>query len=163
VAHATDIGIPEVQAASILSTVAAVSIVGRLVVGFLSDRIGGRLILTICLSLITLALIWLLFANELWMFYIFAAILGLANGGFTTLLPIISTELFGLVSLGVIIGTLGVFMTLGQAIGAPLSGAIFDITGSYRLAFIIAIGVCAVSVIISLVLLGNKGKTDMAR
>ena len=163
VAHATDIGISEVQAASILSTVAAVSIVGRLVVGFLSDRIGGRLILTICLSLITLALIWLLFANELWMFYIFAAILGLANGGFTTLIPIISTELFGLVSLGVIIGALGVFMTLGQAIGAPLSGAIFDITGSYRLAFIIAIGVCAVSVIISLVLLGNKGKTDMAR
>jgi MFS family permease len=97
------------------------------------------------------------------MFYIFAAILGLANGGFTTLIPIISTELFGLVSLGVIIGALGVFITLGEAIGAPLSGAIFDITGSYRLAFIIAIGVCAVSVIISLVLLGNKGKTDMAR
>jgi MFS family permease len=163
VAHATDIGIPEVKAASILSTVAAISIGGRLVVGFLSDRIGGRLVLTICLSLITLALIWLLFAKELWMFYVFAAILGIANGGFTTLIPIISTELFGLVSLGVIIGALGIFMTLGEAIGAPLSGAIFDITGSYRLAFIIGIGVCAVSIILSLVLLRNKGKTDMAR
>jgi sugar phosphate permease len=163
VAHATDIGISEVKAASILSTVAAIGIGGRLVVGFLSDRIGGKLILTICLSLITLALIWLLFAKELWMFYVFAAILGLANGGFTTLIPIISTELFGLVSLGVIIGALGVFMTLGEAIGAPLSGAIFDITGSYRLAFIIGIGVCAVSVILSLVLLRYRSITDTAK
>jgi MFS family permease len=159
VAHATDIGIPEVKAASILSTVAAISIGGRLVIGFLSDRIGGRLILTLCLSLITLALIWLLFAKELWMFYVFAVMLGLANGGFTTLIPIISTELFGLISLGVIIGTLGVFMTLGEAIGAPLSGAIFDITGSYRLAFIISIGVCATSVFLSLLLMRYRSIT----
>ena len=156
--HATDIGIPEVGAASILSTIAAVGIVGRLVIGFLSDRLGGRLILTICLAVITLALIWLLFAEEIWMLYIFAGILGLANGGFVTLLPVVSAELFGLVSLGVIIGALGVFMTLGEAIGAPLSGAIFDITGSYRLAFLICVGVGVIAFILSLFLLRYKVK-----
>jgi len=157
VPHATDIGIPEGKAASILSSVAAISIVGRLVTGFLSDRIGGRLILTICLSLMTLALIWLLFARELWMFYVFAVLLGLANGGFTTLIPVVSAELFGLVSLGVIMGALGVFMTLGEAIGAPVSGTVFDITGSYQLAFLISIGICTAAVILSLVLLRYKG------
>ena len=156
--HATDIGIPEVGAASILSTIAAVGIVGRLVIGFLSDRLGARLILTICLAMITLALIWLLFAEEIWMLYIFAGILGLANGGFVTLLPVVSAELFGLVSLGVIIGALGVFMTLGEAIGAPLSGAIFDITGSYRLAFLICVGVGVIAFILSLFLLRYKVK-----
>jgi MFS family permease len=163
VPHATDIGIPEVKAASILSFVAAISIVGRLVIGFISDRIGGRLILTICLSLITLALIWLLFTRELWMFYVFAVLFGLANGGFTTLIPVISAELFGLVSLGVIIGALGIFMTLGEAIGAPVSGIVFDITGSYRIAFLICIGISAAAVILSLVLLRHKGKTGMAK
>ena len=114
--------------------------------------------LTICLSLITLALIWLLFARELWMFYVFAVLFGLANGGFTTLLPVISAELFGLVSLGVIIGALGIFMTLGEAIGAPVSGTIFDITGSYRIAFLIGIGICTAAVILSLVLLRQRVK-----
>jgi len=162
VPHATDIGIPEVTAAGILSFVAAISIIGRLIIGFISDKVGGKLVLTICLSLITLALVWLLFAREIWMFYVFAALFGFANGGFTTLLPVVSAELFGLVSLGVIIGGLAIFATLGEALGAPLSGTIFDITGSYKLAFLIGIGGCTVAVILSLVLLKSKGKTTKA-
>jgi len=162
VPHATDIGIPAVIAASILSFFAGMGIIGRLVAGFLSDRIGGRLVLTACLSLITVALIWLLFAKEIWMFYVFAGVFGLANGGSTTLLPVVAAEFFGLVSLGVIIGGLGVFGRLGEAIGPILTGSIFDITGSYRLAFLICIGICAVAVILSLVLLKYKGRTGMA-
>jgi MFS family permease len=163
VPHATDIEIPAVIAASILSFIAGISMIGQIAVGFIYDRIGGRLALTVCLSLITLALIWLLFAREIWMFYVFAVVFGLANGGFTTLLPIISAELFGLVSLGVIIGGLGIFATIGQALGAPLGGSIFDITGSYRIAFLVSIGVCTTAIIISLVLLRYKTKTGRAK
>jgi MFS family permease len=97
------------------------------------------------------------------MFYLFAAAFGLANGGFTTLFPVVSAELFGLVSLGVIIGGLAIFATLGEALGAPVSGAIFDITGSYRIAFLICIGACTVAVILSLVLLRHEGITGMVR
>ena len=163
VAHATDIEIPAVTAAGILSFIAGITIIGQLVTGFLSDRIGGRPALTVCLSLIILALIWLLFAKEIWMFYVFAVVFGLANGGFTILLPVISAELFGLVSLGVIIGALAVFITLGEGLGSPVSGTIFDITESYRIAFLVGIGICTVAVILSLLLLRYKGKTGMAR
>ena len=97
------------------------------------------------------------------MFYVFAVVFGLANGGLTTLLPIISAELFGLVSLGVMIGGLGIFTTIGQALGAPLGGSIFDITGSYRIAFLVSIGVCTTAIIISLVLLRYKSRTGMAK
>jgi len=162
VAHASDIGIPAVTAASILSFTAASGIIGRLAIGFLSDRIGGRRVLTVCLSLLTLALIWLLFAQEIWMFYVFAVVFGLANGGFSILLPVISAELFGLVSLGVIIGGLGIFASLGEAVGPTLSGSIFDITGSYRLAFLISVVISAAAVILSLVLLRCKGKISKA-
>jgi MFS family permease len=163
VPHATDIGIPEVIAASILSIAAGISIFGRLSIGFISDKIGGRLALITCLIVTTLALTWLLFAKEIWTFYVFAVIFGLAYGGIVTLLPVVAAELFGLESLGVILGGLTLLGTIGEAAGSPLSGSIFDITGSYWLAFLICIIICTVAVILSLVLLRYKGKTGMAR
>jgi len=163
VPYAGDTGIPAITAASVLSIAAGVSIVGRLVIGFISDRIGGRLILTICLILLTLSIIWLLFAENTWMFYVFAVMFGLSYGGFTLLLPVVTAELFGLASFGVIIGSITFMTTLGDAVGAPVSGTIFDITGSYRLAFLTIIVICTVAVILSVFLLRYKGKTDSVR
>ena len=163
VPHASDIGIPEVIAASILSIAAGISIFGRLSIGFISDRIGGRPTLTACLSLITLALIWLLFAKEIWMFYVFAVVFGISYGGIVVLITVVTAELFGLESLGVILGGLSLVGMIGEAAGAPLSGSIFDITGSYWLAFLICIVICTAAVILSVVLLKYKSKTGMAR
>jgi len=161
--HATDIGIPELMAASILSISAAVGIFGRIAIGFISDRIGSKLALSACLSLGTLALIWLLFANEIWMFYLYAVLQGLSFASVVTLLPVLPAELFGLKSLGVMIGALTVVGIIGEAIGPVLAGSIFDITGSYRLAFLISVAMCAAAVILSLVLLRYKSKTGMVR
>ncbi len=162
VPHASDTGIPEVSAAVILSVIAVFAVIGRLIVGFISDKIGGRKALTVCLILMILSAVWLLSAEEIWMFYVFAVIFGFANGGFTTLFSVVTAELFGLASLGAIIGGFVIFATLGEALGAPVSGTIFDITGSYRVAFLISIGTSTVAVIISLFLLRYKGKTGMA-
>ncbi len=163
VPHAGDIEITAIIAASILSFIAGISIIGRLGIGFISDRIGSRLAITACLSLITVALIWLLFVGEIWMFYVFAVVFGLAYGGFVSLLTVVAAELFGLKSLGTMLGGLFFVGLIGGAIGAPLSGSIFDITGSYRIAFLICVVICTVAVILSLVLLRYKGKTGMAR
>ena len=159
--HATDIGIPEIMAASILSISAGVGIFGRLFIGFVSDRVGSRLTLSACLSLATLGLIWLLFAQEVWMFYLYAVIQGLSFASVVTLLPVLTAELFGVKSLGVTMGALIFVGIIGEAIGPTLTGFIFDITGSYRLAFLITVGVIAAAVILSLVLLRQKGKTGM--
>ncbi len=163
VPHATDLGIPGVMAASILSITAGVGIFGRLAIGFISDRVGGRLTLSACLSLATLGLIWLLFAQEIWMFYLYAVVQGLSFASVVTLLPVLTAELFGLKSLGVMIGALTLVGIVGEAIGPVLTGTIFDITGSYRLAFLICVVLIAAAVILSLVLLRYKGKTGLAR
>jgi MFS family permease len=162
-AHATDMLIPVVVAASILSFISGISAVGRLSIGFVADRIGGRLTLTVCLSLMTLAIVWLLFTNKVWMFYLFAVVFGLGNGGFLTLVPLVTVELFGLTSLGVIVGALTFVGMIGETIGAPLSGQIFQLTNSYSLAFIIAASICAMAVILSLTLLRYKSKPVMAQ
>ena len=160
--HANDVGIPVVIAASILSFSAGIGIIGRLIIGLISDRKGGRPALVVCFLLTISALIILLFAKEIWMFYVFAVFFGLANGSFNTLLPVVSAELFGLVYLGAIIGGLGIFARLGEAIGAPLGGSIFDLTGSYSLAFLIVMGICILGIFLSLVLQRYNGKIGMA-
>jgi len=157
VPHAIDIGVSPIVAASITSILAGCSVIGKLSTGFLSDKVGGRLLLIACISLATLALLWLLFAKEIWMLYIFAVIFGIGYGGIVLLQTLISVELFGLGSLGMILATLMFCGTIGGALGAPLAGSIFDITGSYSLAFLICVINCALAIILSLILLKAKG------
>ncbi len=154
--HTVDIGISAIIAASILSIVAGTSVIGRVSMGFISDRIGLRRALVACVVVLTLALIWLLFAQEIWMFYVFAVVFGVADGSIVPLQNLIAAELFGLSSLGIILATLMFCGTTGGAVGALLAGSIFDVTGSYSLAFLICVIMGALAIILSLILLRAK-------
>ena len=155
--HAIDIGISPIIAASITSIIAGCSVIGGLSTGFISDRIGGRLLLIACISSAALALLWLLFAKEIWMLYIFAVIFGVGLGGIGPLQVVVSAELFGIGSLGMIFGGLALFITVGAALGPPLAGSIFDIAGSYSLAFLICVIIGVLAIILSLILLKARG------
>ncbi len=157
VPYAIDIGISAMVAASILSAATAASIIGRNLTGFISDRIGGRLAQTISLILTMLALIWLLFAQETWMLYLFAVLFGIATGGSGPLETIVPAELFGLKFIGVLAGSIFLFAMVGGAIGPIFAGSIFDVTGSYSLAFLICVLIGALATILSLILLKAKG------
>ena len=149
VPHATDIGISVVSAASILSIIGGVSIVGRIGMGSTGDRIGNKPALIVCLIVMLVAFVWLLVvAKELWMLSLFAVIFGFAYGGLVALESPILAKLFGLRAHGAILGIVAFSVTLGGAIGPLLAGRIFDITGSYNLAFL----VCTVLSVIALVL-----------
>lgn len=162
VPYAVDIGIPTTIAASIISILAGSSIIGTLTAGFISDKIGARLALSACLALTTLALIWLQFSRDAWTLYLFAAVFGVASGGVVPLQNLIPVEFFGLKFLGIILATIFLLGTIGAAIGPVLAGSIFDVTGSYRLAFLITVILCAIAIILSLILLRSKGKGDIA-
>ncbi len=154
--YAVDIGISAIVAASAVSILAAASVIGRFSLGFISDRIGARRVLTACLVTVTLALIWLLFSKEIWMLYAFAVVFGVAFGGIVPLQPLVVADLFGLSSLGIIFGTVHFLGTIGGALGAPLAGSIFDVTRSYHLAFLICVIIGVLATILSLILLKVK-------
>ncbi len=155
--HAIDTGIPVVVAASIISIFAATSLIGRNLVGFISDKIGAGLTLSACLFMLTLSLIWLFFSQEIWMFYLFAVLYGIAYGGVVPTQTLVTGELFGLKFLGTLMAVLMLFSTLGGALGAPLAGYIFDTTSSYSLAFIICIILSVLALALSFILLRPKG------
>jgi MFS family permease len=154
--HAIDIGISPLIAATILSLISAVGIASRLSMGFIADRIGGRLALIICLILQTVALVWLLVAKETWMLYLFAIVFGIGQGGIMPIQMMVTAELFGLKSLGMLGGALMLFGYSGMALGPILAGIIFDAKGSYDLAFIISIILGVVAILMSILLLRSK-------
>ena len=137
VPHATDVGISAMTAASILSVIGGLSAAGRIGMGSAGDRIGNKRGLIIVFILALFALLWLQLAKELWMFYLFAVVFGVAYGGLIALEAPMAAQLFGLRAHGAILGVVHFGATIGAAISTPLAGRLFDITGSYQGAFFI--------------------------
>jgi len=160
--HATDIGISATTAANIIVFFSGSGIIGKLSIGFIADRIGTRLSLSIYLMGVTLALMGLLFAEEIWTLYVFATVFGIGYGGVITLPAAVTAELFGLEYVSMIFASLMFFGTVGTALGPVLAGSLFDITGNYTLAFLICVILSALSVLLSLILLRYKGKKEVA-
>ncbi len=147
--HVTDLGISAAVAASVLAVVGGLSIVGRIVTGSITDRVGSKPPLIVNLSLMSGALLWLVAAGELWAFYLFAVIFGFAYGGLAAMESPIVAELFGLSSHGVIMGVASFGFTAGGALGPLVAGRIFDIFDDYQLAFLVCAVVCISGIILA--------------
>ena len=152
VIHAIDLRISSITAATILSTAAGLSIVGRIIIGGVADRIGNKPALIIGISLTLVAFLWLLVAKELWMLYLFAILFGLSDWAIFPVISLMVAELFGMRSHGEIYGAVFFSGTIGGAIGPVLAGHIFDITSSYHLAFLVCVAISVVSLILILLL-----------
>lgn len=148
VPHAIDLGITAATAASILATIGGTQIVGQIVLGIVADRIGNKQVYVIGFILMSAALFWLAPAREMWMLYLFATVFGFAHAGIGSAESPLVAVLFGLRSHGLLLGIVRLSVTFGGAIGPLLAGYIFDVTESYKLAFMM----CAVVVIIGLIL-----------
>ncbi len=152
IAHATDIGIAAVSAATILSVIGLISVGGELSMGFLRDRIGIKRVITIIFILIPVAFIWVRFASELWMLYLFAVIFGLEYGGFVAVQSPMVADYFGLKAHGAIFGLSMLASMIGGSLGSLLAGYIFDLSGSYHWAFIISAILGFTSLVLAIIL-----------
>ena len=153
VPHVTKLGISEITAASVLSVSGGVGIIGNFFLGGLvGDIIGNRKTFIIGIILAIAALALLVPAEELWMFYLFAVLLGLAFGGMGTSESPLAARLFGLTSHGLIYGVMAMGFTTGGAIGPVIIGYIYDITDSYRIAFLVCIALLVVGLIFMAIL-----------
>jgi len=160
VPHASDLGLSTAQAAGVLSTIGAVSMAGRLTAGLAIDRFGSKSIMVVCFLVLIAALLWLQVADSLWMLYLFAAVYGLAHGGFFTTISPILAEIFGIVSHGAIFGIIVCFGTTGGAVGPIVAGKLFDVMGSYSLAFKMITLISTVGLGLILFLKPIKTKTE---
>ncbi|MFC1907508.1 MFS transporter [Chloroflexota bacterium] len=133
--YATDVGIPAIGAATVLSVISGFQIPARVLSGRLSDIIGRKVPGIICGLLGTGAFMWLMWSHNLWMFYLFGALFGLSWGGITVGSYMLTSDSFGGRNLGLIMGLLMVGFSMGTAVGSTFGGIIFDVTDSYSVAF----------------------------
>jgi MFS family permease len=135
VAYCGDLGYGAARGAEMLSIMLAFGIVSRLASGWICDRIGGLRTLLLGSFLQGVALLLFLPFDGLVSLYVVSAMFGLFQGGIVPSYAIIVREYFPPREAGVRTGIVLMATLFGMALGGWVSGAIFDVTGSYRAAF----------------------------
>jgi len=136
VAYCGDLGYGVARGAEMLSLMLGFGIVSRIASGFIADRIGGVPTLLLGSVLQGAALFLYLWFDGLVSLYVISALFGLFQGGIVPSYAIIVREYFSPREAGTRLGLILMATLLGMALGGWLSGLIFDLTGSYRAAFL---------------------------
>jgi len=140
VAYAGDLGYGAARGAEMLSLMLGFGIVSRLVSGWISDRIGGVRTLLLGSALQGVALLLFLPFDGLASLYVVSALFGLFQGGIVPAYALIVREHFRPTEAATRTGVVLMATLFGMALGGWMSGAIFDLAGSYRAAFLNGIG-----------------------
>ena len=136
VAYCGDLGYGAARGAEMLSLMLACGIVSRIGSGFIADRIGGLATLLLGSILQGLALFLYLFFDGLGSLYVISGLFGLFQGGIVPSYAIIVREHFAAREAGARLGFVLMATLGGMALGGWMSGLVFDLTGSYRIAFL---------------------------
>ncbi len=133
-AYMHDLGYSQATAAQLISLTAFTMIIGKLFFGALGDRVDHRRLLWIMSLLQVSALILYEGSPGHISLLAAAALQGLSVGGVMPMMGIAYSARFGTLSFGKILGYVNLFLMIGS-FGSILSGWIFDLTGSYDVAF----------------------------
>ncbi len=148
--YLVEIGFSPSDAGWALGFVSLAGIPGQIVLGHLSDRIGREWVWTVgCLgfALCYVALLLLPYAPTMALLYVMVIAQGLLGYGLTAVFGAIPAEIFQGRHYGTIFGTVTLASVAGGAAGPWVTGALHDATGSYDVAFSIAIACAGVAIL----------------
>ena len=131
-----DRGYSQGEAARIISLVLALSIAGRLLMGWLADRMPKKHVMLIIYLLVAVSIPLLFLASSATAMYAFAVVFGLGLGGEYLIVPLIAAELFGVGVLGRLLGVVLTADGVAEAVSPMLVGYLRDVSGSYRIGFL---------------------------
>jgi MFS family permease len=135
VAYCGDLGYGVARGAQMLSLMLGFGIISRIASGWFADRVGGLATLLLGSVLQGVALLLYLGFDGLTSLYVISALFGLFQGGIVPSYALIVREYFPPGEAGTRVGIVMMATLLGMALGGWMSGAIFDLTGSYQAAF----------------------------
>lgn len=163
VAYCGDLGYGVARGAEMLSLMLAFGVISRIGSGFIADRLGGLATLLIGSVAQALALTMYLFFDGLTSLYVVSALFGLFQGGIVSSYAIIVRETMPAKEAATRVGTVIMVSLLGMSAGGWISGVIFDMTVSYRAAFLNGIAWNALNIgIVLLLLLRSRDRAAFA-
>jgi MFS family permease len=145
VAYCGDLGYGVARGADMLSLMMAFGVLGRILSGLIADRVGGLRTLMLGSALQAVALLMYLLYDGLISLYVISALFGLFQGGIIPSYALIIREYFAPKEAGTRVGIVLMASLFGMALGGWMSGYIFDVSGSYRAAFLNGLGWNAVN------------------
>jgi MFS family permease len=148
-AHVQDVGFSLIDGANVLAILTGSSIIGRIGIGRLADMIGNRAAFMIGFAITTAILMWGLVADELWELYLFGAVFGFGWGAQAVLRFTITSEIFGVTSLGLVMGIFTFAASGAASFGSYFAGYIFDVVGNYQFAFGMGIALSIMGIILA--------------
>jgi sugar phosphate permease len=147
----SSVGLSEGLAAATVTAMTLLSLIGRLGFGQLADTMDKRRVIALCYGITALSL--LLFATTFsgWQVVYVLPVFALGFGGSIPVRPAFQAEYFGLRAFGAIQGLAFTIATIGGLLGPVFAGWMYDVTDSYRLAFVLlAVGsLAAVPLVLS--------------
>lgn len=135
-----DLSMDEASIANIISLVAFMSLAGRVLMGWLADLMPRKYVMIIIYLLVGGSIPLLLVPEFPGRLYIFAVIFGIGLGGDYMIIPLMAADLFGVRTLGRVMGIVLVADGISEAGMPMLVGHTFDLSGSYLSGFLILIG-----------------------
>jgi MFS family permease len=136
VAYATDVGISVTAAVLILTLMNIGCIAGSLLAWLIAIRLGNRVTLLLLLAAQALAMLLLIWATSLWLIFTLVLVFGFGFGATMPIRLAMISQLFGIRSVGTMLGILSFGFAVGGIIGPVLAGYIFDVSRSYDIAFL---------------------------
>ena len=137
VAHATDLGFTAARGAELLSAALACGLVSRITWGLASDQVGGLKTLFMTSSIQAIAMLAFAATQDLPNLFAVAVLFGLGYGGVVPSYAVLIREHFDSDGVGMRLGIIVLFGTIGMALGGWLAAQIFDLNGTYRYAFLV--------------------------
>jgi MFS family permease len=153
VAYCVGLGYGPTTGAEMLSLMLLGGVISRVISGMVADRLGGVMTLLIGSSLQCIALFLYLPYDGMVSLYVVSAIFGLSQGGIVPSYALIVREYMPAKEAGARVGFVLMMTILGMALGGWMSGWIYDLTGSYRMAFLNGIVWNGLNIAIMLMLL----------
>ena len=156
ISYCYDLGFGQIIGGQLLSLMLLGGVLSRVISGFIVDILGGIKTVLIGSSLQAFALFLFLPFDGLISLYIVSLVFGLSQGGIVPSYAIIVREFLPSGEAGVRIGTIIMTTIIGMAFGGWLSGWLFDLTGSYKMAFYNGIVWNVANILIMLLLFGKS-------
>ena len=157
VPYVMDLGHPAIRGAEMLGLMLGFGVISRIGSGWLSDRIGGLATLVLGSALQLAVLIAFLTGNSLVFLYGISIAFGLSQGGIIPSYTIILRAFFPPKQAGWRISTSFLFTVAGMAFGGWIAGLLYDLTGSYTVSFLNAIGFNILNLWVAASLLKKSG------
>ncbi|KAA1301158.1 MAG: MFS transporter [SAR202 cluster bacterium] len=145
-----DAGLTSNQAAAAVSLNAIFTGLGGLGWGWAIEKIKARYCYAMVAAVMSVCAILFSTADSVTEAWIYASLFGTALGGMLVVPSVAMADYFGRGSLGTIRGFTEPFVSFSQAIGALLSGIIFDLTGSYNYAFYTLAVVAIIAILLTI-------------